>query len=936
MRVNHLSCAGLVFALGCLGHRPDGPCPAFRVRDGFRMDLLAREPLVADPVDLCYDEDGRAYVVEMRDYPVPERPDAPPERPPGTVRLLEDRDGDGAFDRATLFAENLPWPTSVAPWKGGVFVLAAPELWYFKDTDGDRRADVRRLVLSGFGRHNVQALANNLKWGLDHRIYGAGSGNGGNVRAEASAEIVPLRGRDFRFDPASGRVEALSGAARFGNAFDDWGNRFICNIRNPVQHVVLPAHSLDRNRLLAVRRTVHDVARSGDQVPVYRISPPEAWREERARRWAVEGQPMPRSELVGTGFFTSACAATVYRGSAYPEAYRGNVFLGEVAGNLIHRQTLAPDGVTFSGARADPDSEFVASTDPWFRPVNFVNAPDGTLHVLDMYRETIEHPWSIPDDIKARLDLLKGNDQGRIYRLTPPGFRAPPPPRLGGASTRDLVAHLESPHAWWRETAHRLLHERQDRAAVAPLRELLRGRLPLARLHALWSLEGLDALDDADLLAALADPAPGVREHAVRLAEGRTALRSPLLALARDPSPRVRLQVAFAADDAGALAEIARQDAPDEWIRAAILSSAVKGAGELLARVAPFAGEDRGWTELLRGLALTAGAGGRDVEVDLRPEHRFAVMSGLVEGLRRAGKPPPRRAREFLDAAGRTAADPKAPDAERAQAVALLRFDSFDRVRGILAPLLGARHPSEVQQAAVRTLGTFGRDEVPELLLRPWREYTPPVRADAVDVLLSRAPWMDAFLEAVEGGRVTASQIPSDRRARLVNHPDPKIKERSGRLLGLPASRAAVVARYQAALAIGGNAGRGHELYRRDCKTCHRSGDEGFPVGPDLSTVRHRSAEELLLHILDPNREVPPAYVGYLVRLKDGRDLSGIVAAETGRGLTLRAAGGAETTVLREDVETVASLGLSLMPEGLEGGLDLEQMADLIAFLRNP
>src|SRR5262249_55627595 len=181
--------------------------------------------------------------------------------------------------------------------------------------------------------------------------------------------------------------------------------------------------------------------------------------------------------------------------------------------------------------RAAGGAELLASTDTWFRPVNFVNAPDGTLHVLDMYRETIEHPWSIPDDIKAGLDLRSGADRGRIYRLAPPGFRARPTPRLSRATTPELVALLDHPNAWHRDTAHRLLHERQDRSAVAPLRALLReAGTPLGRLHALRSLDGLGSLDDDDLAVALADPIGHVREHAVELAEPRLGRSAALLA----------------------------------------------------------------------------------------------------------------------------------------------------------------------------------------------------------------------------------------------------------------------------------------------------------------------------------------------------------------------------------------------------------------------
>ncbi|HVW35745.1 MAG TPA: PVC-type heme-binding CxxCH protein, partial [Pirellulales bacterium] len=584
--------------------KPTEPADAektFQTLFGLEMQLLAAEPDVTDPVAIEYDENGLAYVVEMSDYPYTDKNADKPftektaDLPIGRVRILEDTDGDGRFDRSTIFAEDLSWPTGVVCWKGGVFVTATPDVWYFKDTDGDRKADVRRKVFTGFRKFNVQAVMNNPKWGLDHLIYGAGSSNGGQIRPadEPDAKPLVLSRNDFRFDPRDEALEIISGGARFGNGFDDWGNRFICDIRNPVEHIVLPSHYLARNRYLRVPSALHNAAEAGDTLPVYRASPPEAWRVVRAERWIGDTRlKTPRSELA-QGYVTSTSGITIYRGTAYPKQFYGNAFIGEVAGNLIHRQVVSPDGVTFKSVRGDAETEFVRSTDNWFRPTNFVNAPDGTLHVCDMYRETIEHPWSIPDDIKEQLDLESGRDRGRIYRLAPKGFKPPKFTPLGIASTEQLVKELENPNAWQRDTAHRLLFERQDQAAVEPLRRMLHeSRIPLARLHALWSLEGLGALAASDLLAALADTAPGVREHAARLAESRLRqspeLLERVLALAGDSDLRVRFQTAFTLgeiDDervVGALARIARQDAADPWVRAAVLSSSTGRAGELL------------------------------------------------------------------------------------------------------------------------------------------------------------------------------------------------------------------------------------------------------------------------------------------------------------------------------------------------------------------
>ena len=942
----------------------------FRTRDGFRMELVAAEPQVMDPVAAAYDEDGRLYVVEMRDYPDPHQPG---EVPLGRVRLLEDRDGDGVYETSRVFAEGLPWPTGIACWDGGVFVTAAPDVWYLKDTDGDGKADVRRKVYSGFVVYNVQALVNGLQWGVDNRIYGVTAGNGGEIRPADKPDAAPVsvRGRDFRFDPAGGKFEAVSGTAQFGNAFDDWYNRFLCANRLVAGHVVLPNHYLARNPHLAVPRVVQDCAAegAGEPITMYQVSPAEPWREVRTKRYHDEGQKLPLSEMVVKGVFTSGTGITIYRGAAYPEKYRGQAFVGNVAGNLIHRRNLKPDGATFVAERADPETEFVASTDIWFRPVNFVNAPDGTLHVLDMYREVVEHPWSIPDDIKARLDLTSGRDRGRIYRLALPDFKRPKPPRLGSASTEELVATLENPNAWWRETAQRLLYQRQDRSAVAPLRRLAReSKSPLARLHALWTLEGLGALEAADVARALKEPAPGLREHALRLAEprlkGSPELAEAVRSLADDSEARVRFQAALTLgevpDDAAtqALVRIAKRDARDPWLRLAVLSSAAGRADRLMESLAKVKPDESGFA-LLAQLAAVVGARNQRPEIDralalvagpdLPRKEQRTLLLGLGEGLLRAGKTlsglklaPASPAGKLLDElwgeAERTAADETAGVAERTKALQLLAHADFGRSGKVFLSLLDPRQPPELQLAAVRALRSTAAPAVPELLLERWRGYSPAVRGEVVAALSARPAWTKVLLDAIAGGRVAAAHIDPPRRAALLKHRDPKLRARAEELLGSTARtpRSEVVARYRPALDKAGDIARGRVVFQRECASCHLAGNVGHNVGPTIASLGSPSPEALLVAVLDPNREVDPRYLEYRLTTADGRTFNGIIASETATSVTLRRADGASETILRSEIEELTSTGQSLMPEGLEQRIRVEEMADLLAFLREP
>lgn len=963
---------------------PAEAAKSFRVLDGFRMDLLAAEPQVHGPVAMTYDENGRAYVCEMRDYPYTDKANHKPsqENPTdaaiGRVSLLEDTDGDGVFDRATVFAEGLSWPTGVACWQGGVFVIATPDLWYLKDTDGDGRADIREKVLTGFRKLNVQAVANNLVWGLDNRIHGAGGTNGGRIVHTARPELAPvtLARADFRLDPVTRAFELMSGGARFGGTFDDWGQRYLCNIRNPAQHIVLPLRYLARNKSLAARSPLHDMAEAGDQLPVYAASTPEPWRVLRARRWAGERDiVMPRSELVGAGVVTSSSGITVYRGTAYPEKYHGNLFVTECASNLLYRLQVTPDGVTGKAARVDGRAEMVASTDNWFRPVNFVNAPDGTLHVLDMYRENIEHPWSIPEDIHAAVDLEAGREMGRIWRLAPPGFKPPAPPRLGRATAAVLVATLEHPDAWWRETAQRLLFERQDKAAVPALRTLVRsGRTAQARLHALHTLDGLGALQSDDLLAALRDPAAPLREHAVALAEPRLAaapaLLDALLPLAADPAPRVRFQTAFTLGETKdaralpALAAIARRDASNSWIRTAVLTSVADSADRLLAALLadPAFVASPAAADLIRELAQLVGTRAQPAEAhrvlaafapstDTAAPALREILAGLGDGLKRSAKSlrsvaapaaddtTARLVDRALAAAARTAADSTAATADRAAAIRLLTFDDYARAEPALVPLLAPAQPPEVQRAALTALGSFNAPAVTAHLLAHWATQTPAVRAGALAAVLGSRPRHAALLAAIEDGRIPAHQIPFAQRRLLTLSTDAKIKEAATRLFSAsaPGPRKDVVARYQAALTLRGDAARGRKVYEAACLACHRAGDLGTAdLGPNLAAVRAWNPEQLLVNILDPNREVAPTYLGYTAETKDGRSTYGMIVEDSSTGVTLRRPDGTVETILRRDLAKLTGSGLSLMPDGLESAVSVEAMADLVAFLLSP
>lgn len=958
---------------------PEQALATFSVEHGFSLELVAHEPAVADPVSACFDENGRMFVAEMHGYPFSQEPTklnpaGGGKKDAGIIRMLEDTNGDGVYDRSVVYADKIRWCTSVLCYRGGVFAIAPPHIHYFKDVNGDGVADIREIVYSGFRRDNVQALVNNLKWGLDNKIYAAGASLGADVTNRGAA-MIKLGRQDFRFDPVSEKMEPCSGGAQFGLSFDDWGNRFLATNSNHIIHVVYPYEYLIRNPYLPVPSVTRGIAKEGGAAPVFRRSAAEPWRVVRTRRRNLNPDFRRRAgtERFAIGFFTSATSPTIYRGGAYPEEFHGNAFIGDVGGNLVHRKTLQPADESFIATRADQNTEFVASTDNWFRPVNFVNAPDGSLYILDMYRETIEHPFSIPEDIKAHVDLESGDNRGRIYRLVSPNMKRIRPPKLGEASVEELVANLESPHVWNRQTAQRLLWERQEQAAAPLLKKLLRSsQSELGRLHALCTLDGIGALDAEDILLGLADSSAGVRMHAVRLtpsvAGDSEAVIKKLATLIDDPDYRVRFQLAFSLGNVehelagAALADLAVRFADNQPMRIAILSS-ISGKSSLIATRLLANAEFRKTPASTTFFAQLAGVAGAEKDetaavqlltaiVDLPADSddvRQQLLRSLGEGLARrkssigkllSGEKIPEKLQQGVAAlfsdATKFVADQSLAASERKSAIELLAYAPYEIASEPLSSLITPQTPTELQIAAVDALSTQDSPEVSELLLAEWRGCVPTVRAAVVEALIRSDERTKALLAAVEAGDVKSTELSRDKKQLLLNHRNNDIRSSARKLFGgeVSGDRAKIVAQYQAVLELTGDAERGKKVFEKTCSVCHKVGDIGVQVAPDLASTQNKTPQDLLISILDPNREALPQYNTYSVQTTSGKTLSGIVAAESATSITLKRSEGKQDVVLRAEIEELISNGVSLMPEGLEKDIPHQAMADLLEFIR--
>ena len=935
-----------------------------------KVELAAAEPQVTDPVAIAFDEHGRMWVVEMGDYPNGPKPG---ELPLSRVRLLEDRDGDGYFETAHNFRDHLLFATGIQPWRGGVIVTLSGRVVWMKDTDGDGKADVEETWFTGFSEQNPQLRANHPTFALDNRVYIANGLRGGNVIARKSewsraAKPVSISGRDFCFDPLRGTYSAVSGVGQFGMTFDDFANRFVCSNRNPCQHVVLSDADIARTPWAAVASVMHDVSPPGENSHVYPLT----------RAWTTS--------TLHAGQFTAACGVTIYRGDLLGDAYSGNSFTCEPTANLVHRDALEPQDATFRSKTADAGADFLASQDEWFRPVNLANGPDGGLYVVDMYRAVIEHPEWVPDELKHRRDERSGDDRGRIYRIVPAEFdrkHAKTRLSIASASTSDMVLLLDHANSWHRDTAARLLYERQDKSARPALETLAsRGVRPQGRVLALFALDGLGELSTDVVLKAMADGDANVRACAARLGRrwlpANRPLRDKLYELAAaEPIGRVRFEVALALGDlideaaaVAALARIAITDRADEWTRQAVATSVGHNAPAVFARILDGLDKSQATSNeadaaLVGELAEVVGAApdahaaenglrslGKLIEaVASQPSDErktgilLAGIDGLARGARRRGHSIGplsvglgKAALTRLMVIAARVAEHGTSSAQRRDAIEVLRLISApSKAPAVLIQLAVGESDTAVRLAALSALAGFSDPTIAKAVLANFPAESPPIRRAILDVFLSDADRTRLLLTELEARRISAAELDPSRTAQLIHVRDSDLRKRAQALLAAatPADRTQVIAEYQQALRLPSDAKRGREIFAKNCTACHRIADLGVSVAPDIGDSRTMTPAQILVDVLDPNRKIDNNYFSYTAITKEGKVYTGILATETTSSVTLRQQENKTVRLLRDEIEQLHSNGVSLMPVGLEKNINPQQMADLISFIKN-
>lgn len=1006
---------------------PEKSVERFQIAPGFRMELVAAEPHLADPVAIAFDARGRIFVCEIHGYNlegyldilelnktgtldravrrIPATEEALKEAEKeqyGTVKLLEDTDGDGRVDRSVVWADRLPACYGVVATRDGVIALCAPDIIYLADRDGDGEADTKETLYTGFGIYDMWSRVSNPRWGPDNWIYAAGAiQSGGTIRGPHLPDDVRLGATSFRFRADGSAIEPTSGnSSGFGLAMNDWGDRFlVTNQQHALQVAPLPHRYLARNPFYASPNPLVNISTYGHPAHVYPTSQPHPWRLARSKdpEWMKFYGVV---EATANGYFTAASGQAIYRADRFSREFRGNHFSVDNAQNLIHRCLLEPNGCMYAAKRpaADEKTEFLTSTDTWFRPVNLETGPDGALYVVDMYRAIIEDYSAIPRFLQQLYveSLIGGANYGRIWRIIPDGAPDQPVPDLTTASTSELISALSNANAWYRNTAQRLLVERGGQSVAPAVADLAAtGKTPQARLHAMYTLDGLNSLTPEIVERALEDDHFAVRMHALVLAERwlseRPSLADCLYRMADDSHPRVRLQLALTLgglktpEAAETLAKLAARYGNDSWMRAAVLSSSAESASGLLATILGADDASGHSQSLLNPLSSIVGARHRDEEIGglltaltkLDADEDAVLLcnclEGLIEGLGR-GKPrmlasvdgqkalrvllisrspevrrlalkaaglvrlqESQEMQAALAAAGKTALDDSRKLEERVAAMALLAGAPFDMVAPVAGELMEARQPLDLQLAAVEALAAVDDSRVAPLLLDGWQAKTPKLQDAAMGAVFRRQDRLPALLDAIERSAIPRWGLDSARREQLRESPDKGIRARAKALLvdqAIRKDRKEVVSRYVAALAKSRDSKHGKAVFEKQCSKCHRLQEKGHKVGPELSSITRRSDETLVADVLDPSSQITAGFNNYTIVTEAGKIFTGVLAAETATSVTLRREEAKEDTILRKDVDEMAASSISMMPENLEKEVSPQDVAGLIAYLR--
>ncbi|MBT30763.1 MAG: dehydrogenase [Thalassobius sp.] len=959
------------------------------IMEGFKIEPFAKEPLIADPVAMEIDEKGDIYVVEMHGYPLDLSKS-------GLIKKLIDTDGDGLPDKSEIFADSLQLPNGILKWKNGFIVTDAPNVYYLEDSDGDGKADIRETLLTGFALSNPQHNLNTPKFGLDNWIYlghepaitpyvytDEFGDIGSNVKYLNTSTSPDLgenaNGRMVRFKPESEELEALSGETQFGHTTDAWNHRIYTSNAEHLFHEVLAAEYIANNPNLLIRQAIQRIPDHGDAAKIFPIT------------------ENPNHQLLtDVGLITSSCGVTWYDGGTFGDNFKNITFIAEPVHNLVHADIIEDKGASFNAKRLLENKDFLASKDPWFRPVNFYVGPDGSIYLLDYYRQIIEHPEWMSDEVNESGALYNGIDKGRIYKISPTNSKAEKwlsNLSLDKASPEELAKLLDNSNGWYRKTAQRLLFQNKEKFPVEAVKSILsNAKNPEAKIPAMWLLYDFDQITETDLKALLSDEVAGVRENAIKVIEKQSTsgksispeLKETLFALSNDSSDKVKYQLlctsAFIDGSEHVVNEILKQNLDDEWVAiAAIAVSAGKEASLLNYAIENFTSEkSTGKETFFANLAATiANAKNREglnliihstenawwqaaaltgisnlwkyksPSIALSVDDKLALVSmtsqeanpalgkATIELLQITGFPKGAATIGSIAKAEKSLKNSDADTLIKANAIALLSAYDPDKYKPDLIEIVKSSPSDYLKIEAIKALKNSPDEATVLAVIDVVPKLSEDVKPEAIELFMQDKPYIMLFLEAIDQNKISKNDLQWNRMVSLMNYEDDDIRGYARKLLSVNEDRKAVLQEYLPAIEMAGNVQNGKIIFEKLCKTCHQAEEvDGIDFGPNLATLKSRNPHSIVTEIINPNNSIADQYDLWEIELKNGSKISGIIDQDSPQQLTLKQMSGEKVVLQKENIVSQTKSKYSAMPNGLENGISVEEMADIVAFIK--
>jgi len=936
---------------------------------GFEARLFAADPDFVNAICMTWDDRGRLWIAETIDYPNEmQKPGAGRDR----IKILEDTDGDGRADKVTVFADKLSIPTSMVFGGGGLIVQQAPHTLLLRDTNGDDKADERKILFSGWGTRDTHAGPSNLAYGLDNWIWGMVGYSG--FRGTVGGERIGFSMGFYRFKPDGSKLEFIRSTNNntWGIGFSEEGIVFGSTANNnPSVYMPIANRYYEQVRGWSAAR-LGGIANTSRFLPI----------TDKVRQVDAHGR------------YTAGAGHALYTARTYPKRYWNRTsFVAGPTGHLAGVFELIPKGSDFTSRN---EWNLLASDDEWSAPITAEVGPDGHVWVSDWYNYIVQHNPT-PRGFRngrgnAYMIPLRDKKHGRIYRVVYKDAKKQKPMRLDKATPEQLVAALSHDNLLWRRHAQRRLVERGKADVAAALVKLIQDKkvddigLNVGAIHALWTLHGLGQLDgsntaaSAAVIGALKHPSAGVRRNAVAVAQRSSSTAAEMLSagLLSDTDAQVRLAALLAlsempADDAAGRAIVKvlvdPKNASDRWITEAATSAAATHGAALLGSLAGVKPSGSALVNATRIVAehyargddhktaatVFAGLGTAD------PQLAAAAVAGLVKGWPKGralpqseplnsalfalySQVPTNNRLSVVTLAERLGAgdrfrkvsaelvkkliaqlnDPKQSDAVRvAGARQLLATTSDAKVSIKLLDAITPQASPDLANGLLEALGTSQAVEVGAGIVARYNTLTPVTRRTAIAVLLRRPDWTASLLAAMEKSKLSIDELALDQQQLLTAHANKSISGRAKKLLAasgglVSPDRQKVFEQLLPLTKKTGDPKLGKVVFKNQCAKCHTHTGEGAKIGPDLTGMAVHPKAELLKHIIDPNASVEGNYRQYSIVTADGLTVTGMLLSETRTSVEVLDSQAKKHVILREDIEQVVASKKSVMPEGFE------------------